>query len=96
MSRPWWRRPWFWAAAAAAVALVGNSGFRRLVSRGWELRKLRRDLAALQEEQAGLERQIRNARAPGPALEAAARRELDYLRPGEIEYRFPPPSKKKK
>jgi len=91
-----WRRPWFWAAVAIAVVFFGNSGFRQLVSRGWELRKLRRELAQLKTEQAGLERRIQTAHSAGPELEQAARRELDYLKPGEIEYRFPPPSKEKK
>ena len=96
MKEPWWRRPWLWAAVALAAVFFGNSGFRKLVSRGWELRKLRRELSQLKAEQAGLERRIESARGAGPELEQAARRELDYLKPGEIEYRFPPPSKSKK
>ena len=93
---PWWRNVRLWAALFLAAVVVGNSGFRRLVSRAWELHKLRRELASLEREQSSLAGRISTARVPGPALERAARKELGYLKSGEIEYRFPPPSKDKR
>ncbi len=63
-----------------------------MVSNWIELRELRRELGELDCEQARLSRRLRAARGNGLALERLARRELGYVRPGEIEYRFPPPA----
>ena len=80
-------------AAALLFLMIGNSGFRRLVSRWRELRRLRLELAELKAEEARLQEKVRNAQRAGPGLERAARKELGYLKPGEVEYRFPPPKK---
>lgn len=91
--RPWWRRPWILGAALLAGVMLGNSGFRRLVSRWRELRRLRHELAHLKVEELKLQQKIAASQRAGPALERSARAELGYLKPGEVEYRFPPPKK---
>ncbi len=79
--------------ALLVVVMVGNSGFRRLVSRWSELRRLRHELSDLKLEEARLQEKIKSSQSAGPGLERAARKELGYLKPGEVEYRFPPPKK---
>ncbi len=76
--------------AGTAALLLGNGGFRRLVRNYLELSRLKREKTRLEEEHRRLEAQRREI-AERPAIEQAARRELSMLRPGETEYRFPPP-----
>lgn len=87
----WVRRPWLWVAAGIVALAFGNSGFRRLVTRWWELRRLQGELKSLEEDRSRLESRLSSAERAGPELERAARRDLGYLRPGEVEYRFPKP-----
>ncbi|MFH1722994.1 MAG: septum formation initiator family protein [Elusimicrobiota bacterium] len=86
-------RRWLYIAAAAAVAavLLGNRGFRSLVSNSLRLRVLKADLAALEREERDIKDRIEAVRTDDLALERAARKELGFQRPGEVEYRFPPP-----
>lgn len=94
MSLTGWRaRVLPWGLAVLGVLLLGNRGFRRLLSNQWELRKSRRELAALQAEEGRLKDDLRRLKRGGSALEGAVRKELGYLRQGEVEYRFPPPPK---
>lgn len=90
------RSRWIWAGAGvlAAVVLLGNSGVRSLVSSWWSLRGLRKDLASARREEEVLKGRIAAAKGDDRALERAARNELGLQRPGEIEYRFPPPEKR--
>lgn len=76
---------------AAAVFLLGNRGVRSMVSSWWSLRGLRADLAATRREESLLQDKIAAAKGDDRALERAARAELGFQRPGEIEYRFPKP-----
>ena len=87
------RRLWALGALALAAVLLGNRGFRRMVSSTLELRRLRRQLAALQSEESSLAHQIQQTQKSDRLLETTARRELGYLKTGEVEYRFPPPKK---
>lgn len=87
------RRRWKPLALALAVLalLAGNRGFRRLLS-GWlELRRLEGELSALGQDEAGLRAAVARATSDEGALERSARSTLGFLRPGELEYRFPPP-----
>ncbi|MDE2291738.1 MAG: septum formation initiator family protein [Elusimicrobia bacterium] len=88
-------RRWAFAAGAAllAVFLLANQGARGLVSSWWTLRGLRRQLAASTKEEGRLQDRIAAAKGDDSALEREARVELGFQRPGEIEYRFPPPKK---
>jgi cell division protein FtsB len=77
------------------TVFFGNQGFRSLVRNYLELRSLQKDIAALEaQEQANSER-LRLLKAGDGSVERLARRELGYIRKGEIEYRFPPPSPEK-
>lgn len=88
-------RRWLIAGAASALAalLLGNRGLRAVISNSLLLRSFESELEGLKAEQSELRERIAAARDDETALEGAARRELDYLKPGEIEYRFPPPAK---
>lgn len=88
-------RAWLYSAAAlvAAAFLLGNQGFRKAVSNALLLRRIERTDAELLREEARLYKELVAARSDDYALEDAARGELGYLKPGEVEYRFPPPKK---
>ena len=84
-----------WAAVGAlivAAILLGNRGFRRMATNYREVRRLRRELTVLKTEETTLTSQIHEARKNDSTLETAARHELGYIKPGEVEYRFPPPT----
>jgi cell division protein FtsB len=76
--------------AAVLAALLGNSGFRRLVKNYREFSRLSAEKSRLEAQHKELEIQSREIGAK-PALEQAARKELSMIRPEETEYRFPPP-----
>ncbi|MFA6030138.1 MAG: septum formation initiator family protein [Elusimicrobiota bacterium] len=96
MSLRWARERWLpLAAGAALLLLLVNGGFRRLVRQSLELRSLRRETAALKKEEAELRGQVTAATGDDRELERSARKELGYLKPGEVEYRFPPPERRK-
>lgn len=78
-------------AAGALALFFGNQGFRGLVRNWRELRSLRREIAALQREEAAQTRRLEGLKAGDAAVERFARRDLGYIRKGEVEYRFPPP-----
>ena len=80
--------------AALLAVFFGNQGFRALVRNWMELRHLRRDIVSLKQDEARLTERLKLMRAGGPSLERMARRELGYIKKGEIEYRFPPPAAK--
>lgn len=86
-----------WARALAAAALLAaffsNQGFRALVSNWMELRGLRREIAALDEEEKRLDQRLKAMKGGDAALERLARKELGFIRKGEVEYRFPPPKR---
>lgn len=84
-----------WPRLALSLALLavffGNQGFRGLLRNWLELRHLRRELAALERQEKAQAEKLRVLRSGDRAIERMARRELGYIRKGEIEYRFPPP-----
>lgn len=80
------------AGAALSAVFFGNQGFRGLARNWLELRRLRHEIAALKSEQGRLAERMRLLNEGDSALERVARKELGYIKPGEIEYRFPPPS----
>ncbi|MFA6316029.1 MAG: septum formation initiator family protein [Elusimicrobiota bacterium] len=79
-------------SAFLLMVFFGNQGFRSLVRNWLELRHLRAEIAALEAEQSRLSGRLRSGRTTDAALERMARRELGFVKSGEIEYRFPPPS----
>ncbi|HNW43092.1 MAG TPA: septum formation initiator family protein [Elusimicrobiales bacterium] len=75
---------------ALAFILLGNRGFRNLIANYREYRVLTAKKLKLEGQRAQLAKQLKNI-GENPAVEQAARRELGLIRPGETEYRFPPP-----
>lgn len=75
---------------ALAFILLGNRGFRNLITNYREYRALTARKLALEAQRSELAKQLKNV-GENPAVEQAARRELGLIRPGETEYRFPPP-----
>ncbi len=82
-------------ALAAAALLLGNPGFRSLVSNKIEVFKMNRRLAELKAEREELKR-LAAETAGTESVEYNARRELGMLKQGEIEFRFPPPTAKER
>ena len=87
-----------WARLLIGTALFavffGNAGFRSLIGNWRELRRLRADISRLKVEEGELDARLKSLRAGDGGVERAARKELGYIKQGEIEYRFPPPEKK--
>lgn len=87
-----------WARAAVCAGLFvvffGNQGFRSLVGNWIELRRLRREIVSLQKEETRLGERLQALRGGDAALERMARKELGYIKKGEVEYRFTPPSRR--
>jgi len=82
------------AGAAILYVFFGNAGFRSLVSNWMELRRLRLEIVQLDRDEKDLDVRLKALRSGDGAVERAARRDLGYIKKGEIEYRFPPPEKK--
>jgi cell division protein FtsB len=73
---------------ALAFFLFGNSGFRKLVRRYWEMHKLNNRLAELAKENALLKKEIYNLETNSSYIERMARKELGLVSSDEVEYRF--------
>lgn len=74
-----------------AALFIGNQGFRSLVANWLELRHLRREISGLERDQARLDERLKRMKSADGSLERMARKDLGFIKPGEIEYRFPPP-----
>jgi cell division protein FtsB len=92
-SRAFWDAHWPRLVLSIGLLAVffGNQGFRSLVRNYLELRSLKREIASLETEQRRQEYRLKVLRSGDGSVEHMARRELGYIRKGEIEYRFPPP-----
>ncbi len=84
-----WKR-WAWIIFFIAIFFV-NRGFR-LLTRNWlELHKVNAQKALLSKEIQDKTRELKELSDPS-VLELKARKELDFIKKGEIEYRFTPPN----
>lgn len=90
--RAQWGRILFGSAVFAFF--FANSGFRSLIGNWRELRRLRADITLLAAEEKELDARLKSLRAGDGGIERAARKDLGYIKKGEIEYRFQPPEKK--
>lgn len=79
------------ASGLLAAVLLGNQGFRSLARNWLELRRLRAEIDQLKREEARQVERMKFVKSGDAALERLARRELGFIKKGEIEYRFPPP-----
>lgn len=77
--------------AVVLMVFFGNSGFRSLLGNWRELRRLNGEIVRLESEEKELEGRLKALRAGDGGVERLARRELGYIKRGEIEYRFDPP-----
>ena len=82
------------AGTGLLVVFFGNAGFRSLTRNWLELRRLNAEIVALDQEEKELDSRLKSLRSGDGPVERLARRELGYIKKGEIEYRFPPPEKK--
>ncbi|MEK7234686.1 MAG: septum formation initiator family protein [Elusimicrobiota bacterium] len=82
------------AGAVLLFVFFGNGGFRSLMRNWLELRRLNGEILALNREELELDGRLKALRSGDGPVERLARRELGYIKKGEIEYRFPPPEKK--
>ncbi|UPT75075.1 MAG: septum formation initiator family protein [Elusimicrobiota bacterium] len=80
--------------ALLVFVFFGNGGFRSLTRNWLELRRLNNEIVALERDEKELEARLKALRTGDGPVERLARRELGYIKKGEIEYRFPPPEKK--
>ena len=90
------REHWVRLLVGAGLLYVffGNAGFRSLVSNWLELRRLKNEIVQSEREEKDLAAKLKALRSGDGGVERAARRDLGYIKKGEIEYRFPPPEKK--
>ena len=79
------------ASGLLVGVLLGNQGFRSLARNWLELRRLRAEITELKREEARQAERMKFVKSGDAALERLARRELGFIKKGEIEYRFPPP-----
>lgn len=79
------------AATLVTAVFFGNQGFRRLAGHWLELRRLKKEIILLREQKAQVDGELKLLRTSRAPLERMARKDLGFIKPGEIEYRFPPP-----
>jgi len=88
----------YWVRLVAGAGLLavffGNAGFRSLVGNWRELHRLNSEITQLDRDERELDERLKGLRASDGGVERSARRDLGYIKKGEIEYRFPPPGKK--
>ena len=91
--KPFVREHWprLLVSGALVAVLLGNQGFRSLARNLFELRRLRSEIAELKREEGRQAERMKFVKSGDAALERLARRELGFIKKGEIEYRFPPP-----
>ena len=79
----------WWIAGAVAVFLVfGNQGFRDLASNLQEKRRLDKALATLRTDHERLTRELGWLKQDSSYSEYLIRKNLGYVKKGEVEYRF--------
>lgn len=88
------QRKLLWIAGAVLVAaiLLGNQGFRQMISSGRQVTRLKTDLAKVQNDHIVLSKELTLLAHDMSYLERLARKELGLIQPGEIEFRFVPES----
>jgi cell division protein FtsB len=83
------RRVYWWGAAGLAVLfLVGNQGFRELISSLRERHRVQKALAGLRAEHDRLTGELNRIQHDPSYTEYLIRKHLGYVRKGEVEYRL--------
>lgn len=70
------------------VFLFGNSGFRKMLRRYWEINHLQTELGNLKKESTMLQKEVYVLQQDKTYIERMARKELGLVSQGEVEYRF--------
>lgn len=73
------------------IFLFGNRGFRTLVVKYFQLRRLEEELSKIKKENEALRKELYTLETDPSAIERIARVKLSFVKPGEIIYRFAPP-----
>ncbi|MBI2915247.1 MAG: septum formation initiator family protein [Elusimicrobia bacterium] len=81
-----WR--WVLAAVILGFLITFNEGFRNHWQKRKYFRKLKKELAEIQNSNKNLAQELRRLKNDPDYLTDAARRELGMIRPGETEYQF--------
>jgi len=93
MSQPQ-RRIFWWAAGGLVAALLfGNQGFRQLASDWRETRRLEKALVNLRDDHEKLTRELFWIQTDPSYTEYLIRKNLGYVKKGEVEYRLVKPEK---
>lgn len=74
--------------------MIFNRGFFNLVKRNIELYKLKKEIAKIQSENAQLRKEIYLLENNDAYIDYRIRRDLGYIKEGEVEYRFQTEKKK--
>jgi len=81
-------RMWLITIVVAVLILTLNRGFRDLVIRTIEYLKQKKELEAIKLRNANLRKEIYMLENDEWYIDYTIRKELGYLKPGEVEYRF--------
>lgn len=73
---------------ALVFFLFGNSGFRKMIRRYWEMHKLTTRLTEQVRENTMLKKEIYDLETNASYIERVARKELGVDSSDEVEYRF--------
>ena len=71
----------------------GNAGFRSLVGRYRERRRLLQSVARLRADNQSLAQEWQRLQQDPSYMEYVIRKNLGYVKKGEVEYRWKPPEK---
>ncbi len=71
-----------------ALLLFGNSGFRKFWSLFWEKRRLEKAVTRLQADHTALTQELRRLVEDPSYTEYLIRKNLGYVKKGEVEYRI--------
>jgi cell division protein FtsB len=82
------RWAWWIGVLLAILFLVGNQGFRQLLNRLREKRRVEQSLANLHLENQQLSHELSLLQQDPTYTEYLIRKDLGYVKKGEVEYRF--------
>ena len=88
MSRLIRRYLWWFVGALIILVVFGNQGFRQLASRYQEKHRLDKALESLRSENERLTRELNWLKQDPSYTEYLIRKNLGYVKKGEVEYRF--------
>ncbi len=89
MTSPSQRRVLYWVGGALlAFVVFGNQGFRDMTARSREKKRLDKSLTSLRTEHQRLAQELNWLKQDPGYSEYLVRKNLGYVKKGEVEYRF--------